>query len=112
MLNGEEIISLYENVSAITGQMLQAAQQQDWARLETLESKCSREIEVIKTRGPLAPVYGDMRQRKIKLLQKILRDDRAIRDATEPWLNEIQALILNTGTRRKLAQHYLADDST
>lgn len=112
MLNGDEVISLYENVSAITGQMLQAAQQQDWARLETLESKCSREIEVIRIRGPLAPVYGDMRQRKINLLQKILRDDRAIRDATEPWLNEIQALILNTGTRRKLAQHYLADDST
>ena len=111
MLNGEEVISIYETVSTITGEMLLAAQRQDWDQLETLESQCSHQIEIIKTRGPLAPVHGDQREHKISLLQKILHDDRLIRDATQPWLNELQALIHNTGNQRKLARHYLADDS-
>ena len=112
MLNGEEVISIYEAVSVITGQMLQAAQRQDWVQLETLESQCSRQIDIIRTRGPLAPVNAELRERKISLLKKILRDDRLIRDATQPWLKELQALIGNTGTRRKLARHYLADDGS
>lgn len=110
MLNGEELISIYETVSDITGQMLLAAQRQDWDQLETLESQCSKQIEIIQTQGPLAPVYGAQRKRKLSLLQKILQDDRLIRDMTQPWINELQALINNTGNQRKLAQHYLADD--
>ncbi len=111
MLNGEEVISIYETVSTITGQMLVAAQRQDWDQLETLEVQCAQQIEIIKTRGPLASVDGDLRQRKIGLLQKILLDDRLIRDATQPWLNKLQALLHNTGNQRKLARHYLVDDS-
>ena len=54
---------------------------------------------------------GEQRERKINLLKKILRDDRLIRDATQPWLKELQALMRNTGNQRKLARHYLTDDN-
>ena len=108
MLNGEQVISLYENVSVITAMMLQAARQQDWEQLDSLESQCSHEIEILKTQGPAMPLLGPMRIRKIEIINKILRDDRAIRDATQPWLNELQALIQNTGTRRKLEHGYAA----
>ena len=111
MLDGKEVISIYESVSTITGRMLLAAQRHDWAELETLETQCAHQIEIIRTRGPLAPVDGEQRERKINLLKKILRDDRLIRDATQPWLKELQALMRNTGNQRKLARHYLTDDN-
>ncbi len=111
MLDGKEVISIYESVSTITGQMLLAAQRHDWAELERLETQCAHQIEIIRTRGPLAPVDGEQRERKINLLKKILRDDRLIRDATQPWLKELQALMRNTGNQRKLARHYLTDDN-
>jgi flagellar protein FliT len=111
MIDEEEGIFIYENVSTITDQMLVAAQKQDWEQLERLESQCSQLIDVIKTRGPMAPVKGQMRERKIHLIKKILHDDRLIRDVTQPWMKKLQDLIHNTANRRKLSQHYLADDS-
>ena len=44
--------------------------------------------------------------RKIEILKKIMHDDRVIRDTTQPWMNKLQALIHNTGTRRNLEQRY------
>jgi flagellar protein FliT len=110
MLEGIEVIAIYENVSAITSQMLLAAQQKDLARLAVLESQCAQQIDIIKNRGPLSPVAGVLRERKIDLLKKILQDDRLIRNVTQPWLTELQALIQNTGNQNKLARHYLAND--
>jgi flagellar protein FliT len=108
MLNNDEVMSLYENVSRLTGAMLQAAKQQDWEQLNSLETQCSHEINVLKVNGPAAPLMGALRIRKIEILEKILSDDKAIRDATQPWMTELQALIRNTGTRRKLEQGYSA----
>jgi flagellar protein FliT len=108
MLNNDEVMSLYENVSRLTAAMLQAAKQQDWEQLDALEAQCSHEISILKTKGPATPFFGALRVRKIEILEKIMRDDRAIRDATQPWMNELQALIHNTGTRRKLEQRYSA----
>jgi flagellar protein FliT len=108
MLNNDEVMSLYENVSHLTAAMLQAAKQQDWEQLDTLEAKCSHEVNILKTKGPTTPFFGALRIRKIEILEKIMRDDRAIRDATQPWINELQALIRNTDTRHKLEQRYSA----
>ena len=38
MMNSDQVISLYETVSELTGQMLQAAQSRDWENLAALES--------------------------------------------------------------------------
>ena len=36
MMNSDEVISLYESVSELTGQMLTAAQQRDWENRQIL----------------------------------------------------------------------------
>lgn len=108
MLSNDEVISLYENVARITAAMLQAAKEQDWEQLDALEAQCSHEISVLKTKGPATPFFGPLRTRKIEILKKIMHDDRVIRDTTQPWMNKLQALIHNTGTRRNLEQRYSA----
>jgi flagellar protein FliT len=106
MASCNHILSLYESVATISGAMLLAARDHDWNLLAELESRYSATIERIKAALPDGPLPDEERLRKVQLIQKILDDDRAIRDITQPWLRELQQLIFNTGTQRKLAQAY------
>ena len=107
MMTNEEILALYEKVAGITDQMLTAARAGDWDRLAALESDCSGHVDVLRQtdsmREPLTPAA---RQRKARIIRKILDDDRQIRDLTAPWMAELSALINSTGTERKLSQVY------
>lgn len=106
-MNNEQVISLYETVSELTGQMLQAAQQRDWENLAALESHCASHIQVLKEgEPPAAALPPQLRARKVKIITDILAHDRKIRDLTTPWLAELAALISSSGTERRLANAY------
>jgi flagellar protein FliT len=107
VMNNEQVISLYETVSELTGQMLQAAQQRDWENLAALESHCASHIQVLKEgEPPAAALPPQLRARKVKIITDILAHDRKIRDLTTPWLAELAALISSSGTERRLANAY------
>lgn len=111
-MDTQEILSLYENVAEITDQMLSAARTGDWERLAALESHCSSQVEILKqndkSRQPLTPLA---REKKTRIIKKILDDDRQIRDITEPWMAQLSAMINSVGTERKLSQAYGANQS-
>jgi flagellar protein FliT len=106
MMNSQEVISLYETVAVITDQMLVAARNSDWDRLVELESRCARHVETLRLGEPPVALTGESRVRKVKIIQKILADDREIRNLTEPWMAQLSRLINSTGTERKLSQAY------
>ncbi|PRD65297.1 flagellar protein FliT [Malikia granosa] len=108
MLNAEQVLGIYENVSVLTRQMLAAAQASDWDQLSELESRCAHEVGLLRSEGqlPVASLSAELRERKVQMLRQILDDDRAIRDLTQPWLQRLQGLIHNTGQQRKLEQAY------
>jgi flagellar protein FliT len=105
-MNSQEIISLYETVSAITDQMLAAARAGDWDRLIALETHCARHVQTLQDGEQPIPLTGAVRERKVKIIHKILADDREIRDLTEPWMAQLASLINSTSTERKLANAY------
>lgn len=105
-MNSQEVISLYETVAVITDQMLAAARKRDWEQMVTLESRVASHIEVLKTGEAPAALTGATRLRKVQIIQKILADDRQIRDITEPWMAELALLINSAGTERKLSHAY------
>ncbi|HZW20786.1 flagellar protein FliT [Noviherbaspirillum sp.] len=111
-MDNQEIISLYEAVADTTDKMLAAARVGDWEQLAALETHCSNQVEIIKQndqqRLPLTPTA---RERKVKIIKKILDDDRQIRDITEPWMAQLSAMINSAGTERKLSQAYGANQS-
>lgn len=111
-MDNQEILELYETVAGITDKMLAAARSGDWEELVSLETRCSSIVENIKRseepRQELTPVA---REHKVRIIKKILDDDRQIRDLTEPWMARLQAMISSTGTERKLAQTYGAGQS-
>lgn len=106
MMDGEEILSIYENVASITAQMLSAARSENWDRLIELESLCTSQVGRLRENDPIAKVTGDARERKVKIIMRILDDDRQIRALTEPQLERLSHLISSAGKERKLMQAY------
>lgn len=111
-MDNQEILALYETVADITDKMLAAARTGDWEQLAALESRCSSQVEIIKQndqpRQPLTPLA---RERKTRIIKKILEDDRQIRDITEPWMAQLSAMMNSVGTERKLSKAYGANQT-
>ena len=105
-MNSEQIISIYEAVSDITSQMLEAARTRDWENLALLESDCASHVQTLKDSEPALPLTGEKRAKKIQIIHKIMAHDREIRNLTEPWMAELSALMNNAGTERRLARAY------
>lgn len=106
-----EIISLYENVASLTNQMLNAARDRDWERLSLLESDCSLKVEAIKTADTPTRLSPELKERKIRVIKKILADDREIRDITEPWMTELSQLMRSSNTAMKVNTAYGAGNA-
>ncbi|MEB0139850.1 MULTISPECIES: flagellar protein FliT [unclassified Undibacterium] len=101
-----EIITLYEHIAVITDQMLHAARERDWELLTRLESDCSSKVQTIRdgeSGGFLSP---EQKERKIRVIKKILAHDKEIRDITEPWMEELSNLINTSRTSHKLNHAY------
>lgn len=109
-MNSQEVVSIYETIAVITDQMLAAARNADWVQLATLEDICAQHVESIKNNEQTA-AQGAMREQKVKIIQKILADDREIRNITDPWMTQLSMQINNIGSQRKLANAYGANPS-
>ena len=106
MMNSEQVISIYEAMSDITGQMLAAAQSRDWENLAELETHCAAHVAHLKQGEQAVALTGATRARKVEIIHQILAHDRAIRDLTTPWMAELANLINSAGTSRKLSAAY------
>lgn len=105
MMNEQESIRVYENIAMITDQMLTAARSGDWDQLISLETRCTDQVRSLQTGEP-PQLTGQLRERKVQIIRKILSDDREIRNLTEPWMAHLAKLINSTGTERKLNNAY------
>lgn len=109
MLNSHDVITIYESVAEISDQMLAAARNAEWDRLAELEVQCSSHIDSLREGESPIRLTGEVRERKVKIIQKILADDREIRNITEPWMANLAKLINSNQTERKLVQAYGAN---
>lgn len=106
MMDSQEVISLYETVADISDKMLAAARNGDWEELIALEAHCASHVATLKAGEPPAPLTGTVRERKVQIIQKILSDDREIRNITEPWMANLSNLMNSAGVERKLNNAY------
>jgi flagellar protein FliT len=86
--------------------MLSAARVGDWDQLVALESDCARQVSMLRQAEPLPPLSGSAREEKVRILRKILADDREIRNLTEPWMAKLETMMHSTSAERKLSQTY------
>ena len=81
-MNDNDVLSMYENLTGITGQMAQAAKAGNWSDFEQLNTEARVEARMAAVGAP--PLDGAKRLRKIDLLRQLMANDRAIRDLTDP----------------------------
>lgn len=103
-MESEEVISLYEEVAIITDQMLAAARAHNWDQLAALESRCASHVASLRSGEPPTRLTGPVRERKVRILKKILADDREIRKLTEPWMVRLSKIINSAGSERTLPE--------
>jgi flagellar protein FliT len=106
MLTGQDVLSEYAAVAALTAQMRAAAEAEEWDRMVELEQAVGVHVATLKQAEGAVQLTADARQAKIDCIRRILADDRKIRDLTTPWMAKLSALLHNSGTQRRLATAY------
>jgi len=86
-MTANDVLSMYENLAGITGQMKGAAQVGDWTGFDRLNVQAS--VAAGAAIGGVPALDGAKRQRKIDLLKQLMANDRAIRDVTDPWMGQL-----------------------
>jgi flagellar protein FliT len=82
-MTSTEVLSMYEQLATLTGNMAAAAQAGEHDRFAAMERQCA--IHAAGAQHGVPPLAGAERMRKIDLLKQIMANDRAIRAVTEPF---------------------------
>ena len=101
------VVEDYQRLSEYTGKMAAAAAAGEWDELIALEQRCTAHVATLKTRDGV-PGDESARQQKVALIKKILADDKAIRDKTEPWMRQLERIMQSARSTQRLQQAYLS----
>jgi flagellar protein FliT len=110
-MNEEEIISLYRAVVTLTEQMLAAARAGDWEKIVALEASRAGHVEILRNCEPPTALSGTARESKLKLIRRILEDEREIRTISQLRMANLSGMMATLGVERRLSQAYGANQS-
>lgn len=99
------IIEDYQRLSEITGKMREAAVAGEWDELVALEHRCSKQVAELKPRDGV-PADEASRLQKVALIKKMLADDKAIREKTVTWMQQLERIMQSARSERQLQQAY------
>jgi len=105
MLAMHNQIELYEEMTALSARMVEAAQRNDWDNLIALERSVS-DLRVRLAGDDNSRLDNGERERKAALIQRILADDAEIRRHTEPWMEQVRQFLGGARKRRQVDQTY------
>ena len=84
----------YEAIAAESRNMLEAARAADWAAVERSEQRCSMLIAGLRAAFDGTPLTTAEQRQRLALLRAILSDDAEISVRVQPWLAQLDALLL------------------
>jgi flagellar protein FliT len=99
-------IELYEQMSALSAQMVEVAQANDWERLVVLEKSVSALRQILMAEDDNESLSPSDIELKRALIQRILDDDAEIRRHTEPWMEHVRQFLGGTAKRKQLERAY------
>lgn len=106
MLSMPSQIETYQEMSALSAQMVEAARAQDWDRLVVLESSVSALRNTLSAEDDNANFASSERELRATLIQQILDDDAEIRRHTEPWMEHVRQFLGQGARRREVERVY------
>ena len=106
MLAMHNQIELYEEMTALSTRMVEAARRNDWDSLIELERSVSELRLRLAAEDDNYRLDNAERERKAALIQRILADDAEIRRHTEPWMEQVRQFLGGARKRRQVDQTY------
>lgn len=106
LMSSAQVIANYELLSALTGQMRDAAVHAEWDQLISIEHQCSEVVATMKQLDAEVTLDEALRQRKIQLINKILADDAEIRNHTQVWMSQLQLSMQSNRQEQRLQNTY------
>ena len=88
------LLNYYQAIERASQDMLDAARQGNWDEVLKLEGACVLLISQLKSRAAESPLGLDEAQFKSRIMQRILVNDAEIRQLAEPWLGELDDLLV------------------
>jgi flagellar protein FliT len=98
-------LALLKEMSQYSHQMVDAARANDWDRLSRLERQVASLRDRLGVEDALhlpnrhRRLSDDERQQRVKLINRILDDDREVRVHTQPWLENVRQLLTGRSSR-------------
>ncbi|TAJ16395.1 MAG: flagellar protein FliT [Rugosibacter sp.] len=104
---------IYEEMYALSEQMVAAAQANEWDKLIALESRVSILRDKLMTEESVGveSLSGADRARKAAMIRKILEDNAEILCHTEPWMENVRQFLGSQHQRRKMHHAYAVMDA-
>ena len=99
-------IDLYQEMSALSASMVEAAQAHEWERLVELEHNVSALRRTLMADDDNAGLDARERTLKAALIQRILDDDAEVRRHTEPWMEHVRQFLGDTRAKRRVDLAY------
>jgi flagellar protein FliT len=88
------LIRRYEVIAQMSRAMLAAARANNWDEVAEINDICRVMIEELKASAAREALSADESRRRVQALRSILADDAEIRARAEPWLRQLETLIV------------------
>ncbi|OYV46917.1 MAG: flagellar protein FliT [Candidimonas sp.] len=105
MNTSSPVLSQYQVIASISGQMLAAARSSHWDSVATLADQYNGAIESLRSMNPLNSEDRLLRQ---DLLAQILDNDAKLRDLASPELKRLGALLGQIKRQQSVLRTYSA----
>jgi len=105
-MGNHPVIANYESLSTLTAQMRDAAERGEWDHLIDLEQQCRQRVAALKQADATAALDEPSKQRKVRLIKKILEHDADIRNRTVAWMGQLQRIMQSNRQEQRLQQAY------
>lgn len=102
-------IEIYEEMSALSMRMVEAAHAHDWERLVGLEKSVAALRSKLPKEEDNATLSAVELSHKRELIQGILENDADVRTVTEPWMEQLRKFLGNGNRRRRMKTAYGVD---
>lgn len=99
-------IEIYEQMSALSARMVEAARASDWEKLIDLERAVAGMRATLLQDADSGNADPREAAAKRELIQRILKDDAEVRRHTEPWMEQVRRFLSGNARKRQVDRAY------
>lgn len=104
-------IEMYQDMSALSARMVEAARANDWDTLIGLERSVAALRDALMAMDENAGLSDEEVGRKAALIRRILDDDAEVRRHTEPWMEQVRQFLGGNARRQQVERAYGASSA-